>query len=145
MSRTRSRPAPAARRAGYVIAIVVNAVLLWLVDVSPGWQAVPFLTPQTEQVIGLVTLSLVVSVAVNVVYIAADPPGLRAAGEVVTALVGVVVALRVWQVFPFDVSDGWRVAFHVLLALAIGGGIIGALSQVVTMVRLGALPREAPR
>ncbi len=142
MSRTRSRPAPAARRAGYVIAVVVNVVLLWLVDVSPGWQAVPFLTPETEQVIGLVTLSLVVSIVVNLVYLATDPPGLRAAGEVVTALVAVAVAVRVWQVFPFDVSDGWRLAFRVLLAVGIAGGVIGALSQVVTMVRLGALPRE---
>ena len=46
-----TRPAVAGRRAGYAVAIAVNLVLLYLVNVAPGWQAVPFLTESTTEVL----------------------------------------------------------------------------------------------
>jgi uncharacterized membrane protein YesL len=127
---------------GYVIAIAVNAALLYLLNTNPGWEAIPLVTAAADQVIGLVNLSLVVGIVVNIIYLAADPRGLRALGELVTAVVGVVVALRVWQVFPFDVADtdGWRTVIRVALGIAIAGGSIGALVQLVTLGRLAADP-----
>ena len=56
---TRPRPAPVARRVGYVIAIAVNAALLYLLNTNPGWEAIPLVTAAADQVIGLVNLSLV--------------------------------------------------------------------------------------
>ena len=35
------RPTPAGRRAGYVVAAVHQRILLWLIHVWPGWDAVP--------------------------------------------------------------------------------------------------------
>ena len=59
-----SLPAPG-RRAGYLVAIVVNAALLFILNGQPGWQALPFLTSATSQVLGLVNLSLAVGLAVS--------------------------------------------------------------------------------
>jgi hypothetical protein len=42
------RPSVATRRVGYVVAAVGEATLLYLVNVWPGWQAVPFLTADTR-------------------------------------------------------------------------------------------------
>jgi len=47
-----------ARRAGYSLAIVFSAALLIVLNGSPGWQAIPFLTSDTAQVLWLVNLSL---------------------------------------------------------------------------------------
>ena len=41
------RPRPASRRAGYLVAVVVNAVLLFVLNGQPGWQVLPFLTSET--------------------------------------------------------------------------------------------------
>ena len=41
------RPPVAARRFGYVLAALLNAVLLYAVNVWPGWESVPFLTADT--------------------------------------------------------------------------------------------------
>lgn len=143
MSAQRRRPSAAARRFGYVIAAGVSGVLLYLVNVSPGWQALAFLTPDTELVLGLVNLSLWAGVLVNVLYILRDPRWFKALGDAVSTSVSVAASIRVWQVFPFDFGDAdyWVVLFRIGLVIAIVGGAIGVLVNIVTLVReLGAHP-----
>ena len=131
-----SRPTPAARRAGYVVAVVVNAAMLYLVNRWPGWEAVPFLTDTTVLVIGLVNASLVVGVVANLVYLVADPPRLRALGDLVTTSVGLAAIVRIWQVFPFDVTGTpWEAVLRVLLALAAFGSGVGIIVALVGVVR----------
>ena len=67
------RPSTASRRAGYVVAAVINAVLLWLIHVWPGWDAVPFLTSDFATVLWLIDLSLVVTIALNLLYLIRRP------------------------------------------------------------------------
>ena len=127
----------AGRRAGYVVAAVINGVLLWLIHVWPGWDAVPFLTADFEIVLWLVDLSLVVTIVLNLVYLVRDPRWLTAAGAVVTTAIGLAAVIRMMQVFPFDFgdSDVWPVVFRVLLWVALVGSIIGIVANLVTMVR----------
>ena len=83
------RPGTAARRFGYLVAVLVNGGLLYAANVWPGWEAVPFLTSETHQVLGLVNASILVSAAVNLVYLVTNPRWLRALGDVVTTGVGI--------------------------------------------------------
>jgi hypothetical protein len=71
------RPSISARRARYLVVAVIDAALVYLVNVWPGWQAVRFLTADTRQLLGLVNLSLVAGLVVNLVYIIADPSSHR--------------------------------------------------------------------
>ena len=59
------RPSTASRRAGYAVAVAINAAMLWLIHVWPGWDALPFLTADFEAVLWLVDVSLVVTIVVN--------------------------------------------------------------------------------
>ena len=99
-----------ARRAGYGVAIGFSAALLIILNGSPGWQAIPFLTSATDQVLWLVNLSLAAGMAANVVYLVQDSPGVKLPGDLVTTGIGLVTAIRIWQVFPFDLSSGWSTA-----------------------------------
>ena len=130
------RPAPAARRAGYAIAAGINLLLLYLVNVRPGWDAVPFLNDDTATVLPLVNLSLIVAVAVNVLYLAYDARWFVALGGLATTGVGLVVLARLWQVFPFTfgVDSVWPAVFRVTLLVAIGGSIIALIVQLVQLV-----------
>jgi hypothetical protein len=139
---TKSRPTPAQRRSGYVGAILVNAVFLYALNRWPGWDAAPFLTPDTERVLGIVTASIVTGIVANGIYLVADPPRLRALGEIVTSAVGLAAVIRIWRVFPFDFSGGfpWDVVVRVLLVLAMAGCGIGILAALVRLVRPARRP-----
>jgi hypothetical protein len=134
--RTR-RPDPAARRPGYAIGVVVGFVLLYLVNVRPGWEAVPFLTGAFDQVLALVNASIVVGLVANVVYLLRDTPRLKAFGDLVVTAVGLAALVRVWQVFPFDFPAGsvdWALAAHWALAIGIGGSVVALLIAAVALV-----------
>jgi hypothetical protein len=141
----RRRPPPAVRRFGYVVAAGVNAALLSAVNHWPGWAVLPFLTPDMNHVVGLVSLSLAAGVVVNLVYLVQDPPWLRAGGDTVTAVVGALALWRLWQVFPFDFGDGsvpWALLVRAILILGLVGSAIAVIVQLRTLVTAPRDPRS---
>lgn len=135
--RPRSRPTAADRRSGYVVSLLVDAALLYLVNVRPGWQAVPFLTPETLAVLDAVNLTLVVSLVASTIYLVADPPWLRALGDLVVAVVGLLALVALWRVFPFDLAGqafDWALVARVLLVLGSVGTVIAILAALVRLV-----------
>jgi len=132
------RPPLAARRFGYLVAIAVNAVLLWLIHVNPGWSAAPFLTDAAEQLVPLVTFSLVVSIVVNLVWVIRDPRWLRALGDLVTAVISVVVMARLLTVFPFplDPDSTWHTVVQMGLWVGLIGSTIGVVANLALLVRV---------
>lgn len=134
---SRRRPV-AVRRVGYAVSAAVIVATLFAVNVWPGWAVLPFLTDEMNEVLGLVNLSLVASLAVNAVYLVDDAPWLRSLGDLVTTGIGLVVLVRMLQVFPFDVvgsSTDWSVVVRVLLVVAIVGSAIGIVAALVGLLR----------
>lgn len=128
------------RRAGYVGSIVVNLIMLWLINGWPGWDAVPFLTASTVLVIGAVNASIIARIVADAVNVVLDLPRVRALGDIVSIGFGLAALIRIWQVFPLDVTSGWEIVARVLLVLGFIGsavGIVEALSRLVT----GRFPR----
>lgn len=142
---TRQRPTVGARRVGYVVAVLVNAAMLYAVNRWPGWEVLPFLTADMVLVVGLVNASIAVNLAANLVYLARDPRWLRALGDLLTTAVGLVALVRMWQVFPFDFSGewaGWTLVARILLGLGIVGSAIGLVIACVSFAR-GVTTRSA--
>jgi hypothetical protein len=127
----------AARRAGYLVAAAVNLVLLYLVLVWPGWEALSFLTDSFTQVVGLLSVSLLVGAAANLVYVVTDPPRVRAAGQLVVSAFSLAATVRLLQVFPFDFS-GWSFdptwLVRLLLWVAVVGTVVGMVTELVRLV-----------
>lgn len=140
----------AGRRAGYVVAVLLNAAMLYAVHVWPGWEVLPFLTEETPQVLGLVTASIVAGLLANIVYLVSDPAWLRTLGDLVTTSTGLAALIVIWQVFPFDFtpySFDWELVARVLLVVAIVGSAIGILVAAGKLVRLSVIQdvRHGPR
>ncbi|GAA4413406.1 hypothetical protein GCM10023168_36310 [Fodinibacter luteus] len=132
---------PATRRVGYAVAVAVNAVMLYLVNRSPGWEALPFLTPETTEVLGLVNASIVAGVVANLVYLAWDPPWVRALGDVVTTSIGLTALVQIWQVWPIDLDSGWTLVARWVIGIGIVGSVIGIIGALVRLGRsLSASP-----
>ena len=96
------------RRAGYVVAAVIDAAMLYAVNRWPGWDALGFLTDRTPEVLGLVNASMLVSLVANLTYLVHDGPRWRATGDLAVTAVGLAALLRIWRVFPFDFGDTRR-------------------------------------
>jgi hypothetical protein len=123
---------------GYAVAIVVNAVALYIAVNLLAWDWLPFLTAAFASVLPLLRMSLLATIAVNVAYLWHDPPAFRSAMQIVLSAIAVAVTLRVYDVYPFDFSrygPAWDVAARVLLMLAIAGTIIGIVVEVVRFAR----------
>ena len=131
----RARPGPGQRSFGYVVAIAVNVGLLYLINESPGWDAVGFLTSETALVVGLVNASIAVGVAMNCVYLLSDPEWLRALGDIVTTSIGLVALLAIWRVWPIDLAAPWELLARWVIAVGVAGSVIGIVVAVVRFVR----------
>ena len=131
-------PPMAVRRVGYLLAGLINLGVLYAVNITPGWKALPFLTSDTELVLPLVNLSLAVGVVANLAYAARDPDWGKALGNLVSGLVGIAAMARIWAVFPFDFdaySFDWGLLTRIVLFVAIFGSLIGIIAACVGLVR----------
>ena len=136
----------ATSRSGSVGSAVINALLLWGINIWPGWQILPFLTPDMTRALDLINASLIASLIVNLVCAVIHSRALLALGNIVVMGIGVAALLRLWEVFPFDFGtswSGWPVLVRVFLVLGIVGSIIGAIVEVVNFFR--ALAGFEPR
>ncbi|MEU5264660.1 hypothetical protein [Amycolatopsis sp. NPDC021455] len=134
------RPPVRTRRAGYLVGVVANSVLLVLVNAWPGWEVLPFLTPAFPTVLGLVDLALVAGLVTGLVQLWQDPEWLVALDGVVTSCAGLAALVRLWQVFPFDFTGttfDWALTVRIVLVVGLAGTAIGLLVQLGTLVRAG--------
>jgi hypothetical protein len=139
MDATVGRAPTGARRFGYLVAAAISAVMWYLINVRPGWEDLSFLTPETSDVLWLVNFSFAVSIMANLAYVFLDPRWFKAMGEIVTTSVGLIVVIRLWQVFPFDFtgySFDWALVARIALGFAFFGSILGILVQIGALVRM---------
>jgi hypothetical protein len=142
LKQTQRRPSRATRRTGYVFAAVFNAVVLYAIHFWPGWQQVPFLTADTEQVLGWVSATLIAGLGVNIVYLLTDPRWLKSLGDLTITGIGLVAIIRVWQVFPFDFGDTWTLLARIMLAIGFFGSILAMIVQLVVLAADGSRLRR---
>ncbi|GHG51811.1 hypothetical protein GCM10012320_21520 [Sinomonas cellulolyticus] len=129
---------PQSARAGAVPSIIVIGVLMYLANVAPGWWALPFLTSRTAEVMGAVNAAWIAGLVANAVYLLVGVRAVRALGEIIVIVFGIVATFRIWSVFPFDFgasSFDWALIVRILLVVAIVGSFIGIIAQLAAFVR----------
>lgn len=136
---TDRRPA-AGRRFGYVLAVAINGVFLWISHQLLDWEWPGFLTEEFDRLLPLVTASFVASMVVNTVYLVRDRGRVRSLGELTTAAFGLVVSIRTWTVFPFDFAGygtDWTWLVRTLLVIGIVGTSIAGIVHLTRLVTGG--------
>lgn len=136
------------RRVGYGVSIGVNGVLLFLINVAPGWAVLPFLTADFTAVLPWVNASMALGIVTTIGYLAVDTPRIKGIGDLLTQAVGLIAMIRLWQVFPFDFGSdpgAWPTVFRVFLAFGIVGAAIGMIVTAVVVVRGGRRSDARPR
>jgi hypothetical protein len=129
-----------ARRFGYLVAIAVNAVMLWMVHQLLDWRWPAFLTDDFGELLTIITVSFVATMIVNAAYIGYDRGWFKSLGTIVTSAIGFVVVYRTLQVFPFDFSGyarDWSSPVRLFLLVSLA---ITVLSLVVETIKLLTWP-----
>lgn len=124
-------------RAGYVVAIILNAAGLVVVNNLLAWDLLPFLTEQFTDVLPLINLSLVATIVINTAWLSYDAPWFGSLGQVVMLGISMAATLRLYRVFPFDFTPSafdWALLTRAALILALVG--VG-IAMVVEVVKLG--------
>lgn len=123
---------------------MVDLLLLLVVTTFPGWQQLGFLTPSAAEVVPVFTAALWVGVGVNVLLLVADPRWLRGLTDMVTSVVGILVLVRVWEVFPFTFADTvWGLLTRMIVVLGLVGCAIGVIAGLVRFLRGILSPPDA--
>ncbi len=115
-------------RFGYIVAIAVNIAMLVIVNNILAWGWLPFLTADFEQLLWLINLSLLATIAANVVYLAYDAQWFKSVCQIGLGGITVAVAVRTYQIFPFDFSEAtfnWEPVARFVLILTVIGTLIG--------------------
>jgi len=132
-------------RFGYAIAVVLNVAMLIVVQNVLDWGWLPFLTEDFADVIHWISLSLVVSIVVNLVYQLTDTTVVKSTGQILSNLISIVVTYQVLTVFPFDFSNygfDWALVTRIVMVLAMVGAGLGVLTEVAKLTGGGARKRK---
>jgi hypothetical protein len=133
-----------AHRFGYAVAIAVNAAMLYVAQNLLTWNLFSWVTEAWEDVLPIVSFSLLFSILVNLIYLAYDQPWFKALTQAIVGGIGLMVTIRIYQVFPFDFSAyafDWTVVAKAALILAMVGTTIGMIVEAAKFIR--ALSRPA--
>jgi len=122
-------------RAGYIVAAAVDLVVLWIMNQLLGWGWPPFLTSSFQDLLPFIDVSLVASAVVNLSWAWRDPEWFHHLAQIGLNLIGLVVAVKTWQIFPFDFSgSGWETVTRMLIALAVGVIVVATVVEVVKLI-----------
>ncbi len=136
----------AARKFGYVVAIVVNLILMYVFNNLLRWDwrgfwgpsgvlTWPIITPRWADILWALNLSISVSIFSYVLLLVYDPLWLRRLAEIIRNLFGILVLYTLYAVFPFDL--GYDMVDKIVrwaLLLAILGTVLGTVIQFFKMV-----------
>jgi hypothetical protein len=128
-------------RVGYLTTILVNVAMLVIANNLLSWGWAPFLTQDFNQLLWILNISFLATIVVNSIYLGYEEPWFKSATQIGLSSISMAVAIRTYQVFPFDFS-GYE--FHweplarfviVLTMVAVGLAILSEAAKLVQGVR----------
>lgn len=136
----RSRISRQARQFGYLVAVAINAVMLYVANRLLEWEWPAFLTQDFDQVLPIVQASLIAGVVINLAYVGFDAPWFKSVGQIVISAIGLAVAVRMFTVFPFDFSRydfAWDTVARAVIVVALIGSALAIVVETLKLFRTG--------
>ncbi|MFN8511166.1 MAG: hypothetical protein U0841_00930 [Chloroflexia bacterium] len=133
-TRARDEERHGARMVGYVVAIVVNLILIAVARSIPSW-GLSFVTPAFDEVLPAIERSLIAAVVVNAILCAYDAAWFRHLAQVVMNAFALNATLALARVYPFDFgSPGRNDVAHLLIVLVCVAVVIAIFAEAVQML-----------
>jgi hypothetical protein len=125
---------PAPRRFGYLMSILVNLVLIYVVNNLQNWH-ISFLTDRFSACLWAIDLSLGASIFVNFIFLFFDRRWFRNLMQSLASIFSLISIYIFWRVFPLDISASTArlVNFGLIILLVLT--LISILSEVLNSIR----------
>ena len=133
------------RRIGYVVTILVNGVVLFIMNSLLNWEWPPWLTPEFAEVLPLINASILATMIVTTIYLFYDAPAFKQLAEMLTLAISIAATARTLSVYPFDFSAytfNWDIVMRGILVVALFGMTVGLIVNLVKLIA-GAVSPEA--
>ena len=127
-------PKRTARRAGYIIAIIVNVVLIYVFNNLVRW-GVPFIKSRLNEILWAFYLSLVATIIANALYLIYDAGWFRHLTQMGLAVLAFNSVYQLYTVFPFDFKFAiWEQGLRLALILAMVGTVIAFVVELGKLI-----------
>ena len=119
------------RRAGYIGAVVVNCVVLYVMHHLLAW-GVPFVTPAFADVLWAIDLSIEATIVANLLYLFYDERWFRGLLQIGLSVIALLVTAILYARFPFDFGvASWNQLAQFGLLLVMFALVIATVVQIV--------------
>lgn len=136
MKKHKKRLSKAARVFGYIAAIFVNVVILYIVNNLLDWN-LTFITEKLNESLYYINLSIYVTIAVNFAYIIYDNGRFKSGAELVTNVFSFVATYFVYKNYPFDFNAVFSFDADLIAKICMICAMVGiVIAAVVNFVRL---------
>jgi len=129
------KPPSAGRRFGYLISILINTAIYYVINNFPIWNFIPFLTEQYQQVLWIANLSLGANIFMYATFMVYD---LRWYRNLMQAVVNAftIYSIHIFRtVFPLDLVDGLAHWVNIGLLILIVIMILATILEIGSAVK----------
>jgi hypothetical protein len=128
------RESSGARRFGYLVAVVVNLIMMQVANRLLDW-GVPFLTPQFNAALWAINLSLGAHVLANAVWFIYDPRWFRRLLQIGLNVLAFVSVFVLYSIFPFEFERLiWETTTRIVLVVTMFGIAVGSVVEFIGLV-----------
>lgn len=127
-----------AKRFGYFLALLINGAMIFVANNLLAWGWFSWLTAAFEELLPIINLSLAASMLVNAIYIVYDQQWFKSLTQIGVTVIAMVVAVRTWQVFPFDFSAyefGWDLMARIVIGISLFGMGVGIIAEIAKLAK----------
>jgi len=123
------------RRFGYLISILVNGAIYYVINNIPIWNYVPFLTEGYRNVLWIANISIGVTVFMYATFMVFDPRWYRSLMQAVANIFSFYSIEIFRREFPLDLSGSAAHWVNIGLLVLMGIMILSTISEISSAVR----------
>ena len=124
-----------ARKIGYIAAIVVMIVLIYVLRHLREW-GFDFLTDDFSKCLYYIELSIYVSIAAQVLFIFYDNRWFKHVIQGLSNIAGALALIMIYVIFPFDIEEGsWNKWIKLGILILFGLTVISIIVEIIKGVR----------
>ncbi|MCK9400549.1 MAG: hypothetical protein M0Q51_11225 [Bacteroidales bacterium] len=124
-----------ARRAGYIVAIVVMIVLIYILRNLRSW-GFTFLTEDFGKCLFYIEISIYVSIVAQALFIFYDNRWFKHLVQGIINIAGAVALIMIYVIFPFDIEDGtWIKWIKIGILVIFGITVITIFVELIKGIR----------
>lgn len=124
----------AGRRFGYIISILVNFAVMYVVNNLPNWH-VPFLNDRFVECLWAINLSISASIFIYCIFLFYDPRWFKSLMQALANAFSFISTYVFWRVFPLDLSENMARIVNIVIMIILGLIFLSIIIEIGGAIR----------